>query len=210
MFGNEVADIALGYLIALARHTFQIHQGVVAGEWPKPTGMSLSGKTLGLVGFGDIGKQLSRRLLACGMQTVIYDPATAADQVDSSSQQILRTWPEGLEDCDFLRFTCALTMSNHHMLNHETLQLTKPGIRVVNVARGPLIDESALIDHLRSGQVGAVALDVFEEEPLNGTNPLRDFPQNLFGSHNASNTLEAVLRTSQTAIQLLDERLSLH
>ena len=93
------------------------------------------------------------------------------------------------------------------MLNDETLSLTKPGVRIVNVARGPLIDERALLVHLQSESVAAVALDVFEKEPLSMDDRLREFPQNVFGSHNASNTLDAVIRTSRKAIALLDERL---
>ena len=84
---------------------------------------------------------------------------------------------------------------------------TRRGVRIVNVARGPLIDELALLRHLESDHVAAVALDVFEEEPLPLGNRLRSHPQNIFGSHNASNTLEAVLRTSKIAIELLDKQL---
>ena len=208
MFGSEVADIALGYVIGLARHTFEIHSAVLGGAWPKPTGTSLAGKTLGLVGYGDIGRQLGARLLACGMDIVIFDPAVAADDLRGESRVDVQAWPRRLADCDFLCFTCALTQSNFHMLNQEVLDQTRPGVRIVNVARGPLIDEQALISQLQKGHVAAVALDVFEEEPLLAGSALRKFPQNVFGSHNASNTLEAVLRTSRTAIRLLEERLA--
>jgi D-3-phosphoglycerate dehydrogenase len=207
MFGAEVADIALGYLIGLARHTFEIHREVQTGNWPKPTGTSIAGKTVGLVGYGDIGRQLFNRLLACGLNVVVYDPAIGSQQFDDDSGAVVRTWPADLEGCDFLCFTCALTDSNFHMLGDQELRNTRPGLRIVNVARGPLIVEQALISHLKNGQVAAAALDVFEDEPLPGDNELRDFPQNVFGSHNASNTLEAVLRTSHTAIELLAERL---
>lgn len=207
MFGNEVADIALGYLIGLARHTFEIHQGVLSGNWLKPTGTSLSGKTVALVGYGYIGRELARRLRVCGMQVQVYDPMVSDDTVDEIEGLTLCSWPENLDGCDFICFTCALTESNRHMLNTETLATTRKGVRVINVARGPLIDETALVDALTSGQVASAALDVFEEEPLGTENPLRAFPQNVFGSHNASNTLDAVIRTSLTAIELLEERL---
>jgi len=207
MFGNEVADIALGYLIGLARRTFEIHVDVLKGGWPKPTGTSLQEKTVGLAGYGDIGRQLATRLLACGMDVVVYDPAVDPDAFGENSKLKLGSWPDGISECDFLCFTCALTPSSFHMLNDETLRETKPGVRIVNVARGPLIDEAALISGLESGHVAAAALDVFEEEPLTDHSPLRAFPQNVFGSHNASNTLEAVLRTSHAAIALLEARL---
>lgn len=202
MFGREVADVALGYVIALARHTFEIHQGVLEGQWPKPTGTSLAGKTCGLVGFGDIGAQLGRRLETCEMTLQIYDPAAAGDPR-------ARAWPEGLGNCDFICFTCALNDKTRHMLNDQVLrQHCKDGVRIVNVARGPLISESALIAALTEGKVAAAALDVFEIEPLPAGNALRQFPQNIFGTHNGSNSREAVLATSYRAIDLLREALS--
>ncbi len=207
MFGNEVADVALGYLIGLARLTFEIHQGVSKGEWPKPTGTSLAGKTVGLVGYGDIGRQLARRLLVCGMRAQIYDPAVEESALSAESGLTLHQWPKELAECDFICFTCALTEANRHMLGEEALALTRSGVRIVNVARGPLIDEKALFDALLSGQVASAALDVFEEEPLAPDHALRQHPQIIFGSHNASNTLEAVIRTSLQAIYQMSEAL---
>ncbi len=208
MFGNEVADIALGYVIGLARHTFEVHQGVLQGNWLKPTGMSLAGRTVALVGYGDIGRQLALRLQVCGMNIQVYDPLVSSDMLENTTNLSLHDWPDNLVNCDFICFTCALTESNLHMLNAQTLASARPGVRVINVARGPLVDETALVDALKSGQVASVALDVFEQEPLDSKDPLRAFPQNIFGSHNASNTLDAVLRTSRTAIELLEERLT--
>lgn len=208
MFGSEVADVALGYLIGLARHTYEIHSGVVAGSWPKPTGTSLAGKTVGLVGYGDIGRQLARRLAVCGMDVQVYDPALNGSAATQEPATSVHSWPNDLQNCDFLCFTCALTPKNRHMLNAKTLSQTKRGVRIINVARGPLIEEQALVAALESGQVASAALDVFENEPLSVDNPLRGFPQNVFGSHNASNTLDAVLRTSRVAIRLLEEQLS--
>lgn len=202
MFGNEVADNALGYLIALARQTYQIHDAVRQGQWPKPTGQSLAGKVCGLVGFGDIGRQLEKRLAACGMEVVIYDPACKDDDRVAS-------WPQGLPECDYICFTCALNEHNYHMLDAQVLaDHCKPGVRVVNVARGPLIDEPALEEALANGLVDSVALDVFEVEPLPMQSNLRQYSQNLFGSHNSSNTHEAVVATSYRAIELLREALS--
>jgi D-3-phosphoglycerate dehydrogenase len=202
MFGREVADMAMGYVIALARQLFVVHDGIRQGEWPKPPGISLSGKTVGLVGFGDIGRNTARRLLASEMKVIAYDPyfqpASGLGEVESAE------WPAGIDEADFLVFTCALTPQNRHMLNAATLGQAKAGVRVVNVARGPLIDEAALIAALESGKVHSAALDVFEIEPLPAESPLRKFPRCLFGSHNGSNTIDAVVRTSEKAIELLD------
>lgn len=202
MFGREVADMAMGYVIALARELFAVHAGIRAGDWPKPPGVSLAGKTVGLAGFGDIGRNTARRLLASEMRVIAYDPffkpAPGLEAVENA------VWPDRIEEADFLVFTCALTPENRHMLGTATLEKVKPGVRVVNVARGPLIDEAALAAALADGRVRSAALDVFEVEPLPMDSPLRTFEQCLFGSHNGSNTIDAVVRTSERAIDLLD------
>lgn len=203
MFGNEVADIALGYVIGLARQTFAIDRGVRSGSWPKPTGISLAGKTATVVGFGDIGSNTAKRLSACGMRIVVCDPVIPESEIVGAGFEA-GEWPVALRASDFVVFTCALTKGNRHMLNHAALDGCKEGLRVVNVARGPLIDEAALIDGLNNGLVGSCALDVFEEEPLSLTHPLCGFDQNILGSHNASNTIDAVIRTSTIAIDALD------
>jgi D-3-phosphoglycerate dehydrogenase len=108
-----------------------------------------------------------------------------------------------VQEADFLAFTCSLNAHNRHMLDAAVLARCKPGVRVVNVARGPLIDEPALVAALQSGHVAAAALDVFEVEPLPADSPLRAMPQCIFGSHNGSNTRDAVRRASQEAMSRL-------
>lgn len=203
MFGGEVADIAVGYVIALARETFAIDCGVRQGQWPKPRGISLSGKTVALVGFGDIGKSVARRLLAADMRIIAYDPV-AANTCELAAVE-RSDWPLRLEEADFIVITCALTPSSRHMVNAETLSSAKDGVRIVNVGRGPVIDEAALEAALQSGKVHSAALDVFEVEPLPMDSYLRTHPRCVFGSHNASNTVDAVVRTSEIAIGKLIE-----
>lgn len=198
MFGTEVADVALGYVIALARETFLIDRGVRAGKWPKPAGISLGGKTVGVVGLGDIGRNTCSRLQAIGMNVVAYDPGVEGDAGLAGLQRAV--WPARVEELDFLVFTCALNAHNQHMLNEEVLAQAKDGIRIVNVARGPLVDETALIAALQSGKVYSAALDVFEVEPFPMDSPLREMERCVFGTHNGSNTVDAVIRASHSAI----------
>lgn len=200
MFGGEVADVAMSYVSALARETFVIDRGVRGGHWPKPRGISLAGRTLGLVGLGDIGRNLARRALAADMRIVAYDPFYAGPVLDGVERA---AWPERIGEADFLAFTCALTAGNHHMLNAATLVQAKQGVRLVNVARGPLIDEAALYAALQSRHVYSAALDVFEVEPLPPDSPLRGLSQTIFGSHNGSNSADAVRRCSYLAIDTL-------
>ncbi|GAB3334307.1 phosphoglycerate dehydrogenase [Marilutibacter aestuarii] len=202
MFGGEVADVALGYVIGLARDLFLIDRGIRLDHgWPKPPGMSLAGKRVALVGFGDIGRSTAKRLAAFDMPIVAYDPGNDDDGGIGGVERA--TWPQRIEEADFIVFTCSLNPRNRHMLNAEVLASAKPGVQVVNVARGPLIDEQALIDALQSGHVAAAALDVFEVEPLPADSPLRAMPRCIFGSHNGSNTKDAVRRASQEAMDKL-------
>jgi len=204
MFSEEVSDVAVAYLLGLARDLFVIDRGVRAGGWPKPSGSSLSGKSAALAGFGNIGRATARKLLAFGMKVIAYDPYY---QRDPALDVENATWPERLAEADFVVLTCALTESSRHMVNAETLARMKPGVRIINVGRGPLIDEPTLIAALESGHVASAALDVFEEEPLPETSPLRQFDRCIFGSHNSSNTKEAVHRTSLKAIEFLFQQL---
>lgn len=198
MFGTEVADVATAYVVALARQLFVIDRGVRAGGWPKPPGISLTGRRAGVVGLGDIGRNLVTRLQAMGLNVTAYDPGVPADAGPAGAARAV--WPEAIDTLDFLIFTCALNAHNHHMLNAPTLARARPGLRIVNVARGPLIDENALIDALASGQVHSAALDVFETEPLPQDSPLRAHDRCIFGTHNGSNSTDAVIRASTQAI----------
>ena len=199
MFGDEVADVALCYVIGLARRLFFVDREVrLRKAWPKPTGTSLSGKTAGVVGLGNIGSNVARRLIACGMNVIGYDPGVGSDASLAGLERA--EWPKRLENLDFVVLTCALNKANWHIVDQRAFAKMKHGVYIVNVARGSLIDEPALVAALKSGWVAAAALDVFENEPLAGDSPLRDMPQCVFGSHNASNTLEAVARTSRQAV----------
>lgn len=202
MFGAEVADVAMCYVIGLARHLFFIDREIrITFSWPKPPGISLAGKCVGLVGFGDIGRNLAKRLLAFDMRIVVYDPGIKAENHLDGPE--LAHWPSRIEEADFLVFTCSLNAHNRHLLNADVLGKVKQGVQIINVARGPLIDELALIQALQSGHVAAAALDVFEQEPLPAQSPLRAMPQCIFGSHNGSNTKDAVIRASNEAMAKL-------
>ena len=203
MFGSEVADIAMGYVIGLARNTFFIDRTVRQGKWPKPQGISLKGKKVGLVGYGDIGRNTAKRLIASDMEVIVFDPYLKNEPLDTNIE--FSVWPKHIEKLDFIVINCALSSSSYHLLNSEAFNLMKEEVRIVNVGRGPIIDENALISALKSGKVHSAALDVFEEEPLNLNSPLRKFENCIFGSHNASNTFDSVIKTSNKALKILSE-----
>ena len=199
MFGNEVADVALGYLLSLSRHLHLIDRDVRSGDWPKHQGISLKGKTVGVIGYGDIGKQTVLRCEAFGLKVIIYDPEIRK----VNKKRHLSKWPSNIDKCDFLILTCSLNSKNFHMINEEIFLKCKTGVRIINVARGQLICEVDLNQALSSGKVHSVALDVFEQEPIPKNSFLFQYPDCILGSHNSSNTKEAVEKTNIKAINLL-------
>ena len=203
MFGDEVADVVIGYLILLARRLHRVDQLMRSGEWPKIEGVSLAGRTLGIVGLGAIGQSVARRAMAMGMQVLGTDIDESKAATGTEIGVRLMGLPELLGQVDALSLNCPLTEDNRHMINSSTLAAMRPGVWIINTARGPLIDERALVEALASRKVAGAALDVFEVEPLPAESALRQFDSVIMGSHNSSNTVEAVRRTSQLAIQHL-------
>ena len=204
MFGSEVADLAMCYILGLARDAFFIDREVRIGNWPKPSGISLKGKTLGIIGLGDIGRNIAKRAYAHDLNIIGWDPYT-----DSLPEYIkyVDNWPDSIENCDFIVFACALNSDTHYLFNKSILNRVKHGLRVINISRGPLIEEKSLIEGLTSGIIKSAALDVFESEPPSNENIILKNPKCILGSHNASNTIDAVIRASNKSIDLLYDML---
>ncbi len=206
-FDGEVADISLGYIIALARHLVAIHEGVRDGGWPKPPGRSLGGSTLGIVGLGGIGRALVSRARACEMDVVGVDPSPDSAAAAGALGAEVVDLPTLLGRADIVSVNAPLTPATHHLLDRRAFTLAQPGLLLVNTGRGPVVEEAALVEALDAGVVAGAALDVFEEEPLPATSRLRGRPNVIFGSHNASNTMEAGARVHRRAIANLVEAL---
>lgn len=206
MFGAEVADLAMCYVLGLARDAFFIDREIRKGGWPKPAGISLPGKTMGIVGLGDIGRSIAKRAEAHDLNIIGWDPyaKSVPDFITLKND-----FPRDIGSCDFIVFACALTADNHHLFDEPILDLLKLGVRVVNVSRGALINERALLKGLSSGIIISAALDVFEKEPLMPDSEILAHPKCIVGSHNASNTIDAVIRASHEAIRLLDRMLKM-
>jgi D-3-phosphoglycerate dehydrogenase len=203
VFTHEVADVAMAYIVSLARQLHRLDQAVRNGGWLKIQGVSLRGKTLGIIGVGSIGRAVASRAAVAGMPVLGYDVA----HIPASVVQELGLRPvsldELLRDSDFISLNCNLTSSNFHMLGPREFNLMKTGVYIINTARGPLIDEAALVLALAEGRVAGAALDVFEGEPLPMDSRLRRFENCIFGTHNSSNTAEAVARVNELAISNL-------
>ncbi len=199
-FGEAVAEVALGYMLMLGRHLGVIDRRVRAGGWPKLEGEGLMGKVLGVVGYGAIGRGIARRAVPFGMRILAADARTdvvAEDGVEIGSLDRL------LEDADYLCLACNLTAENRHMINADVLARMKPTAFLINMARGPLVDEPALIEALRSGRLAGAALDVYETEPSPSDSPLAQLDQVILGSHNANNLKSANAYVNKNTIDNL-------
>ncbi|PID60898.1 dihydrofolate reductase [candidate division KSB3 bacterium] len=206
-FNDEVADAALTYIMLLARETHLTNLAVRRGEWRKKAGVSLRGKVAGIIGVGNIGSSLARRLHVLGMDLLGYDPYPINEAVNKDTGLRQVELDELFSSSDCISLCCGLSPENYHLLNTDAFRKMKKGVWIVNVARGPLIDENALLEALKSGKVAGAGLDVFESEPVDPNHPLFDFDQVIAGSHNASNTKEAVSRVNRISIEILAREL---
>ncbi len=191
--GNTIstAEHTFSLLMALARNIPQAHHSVQSGEWKRQQflGTELHGKVLGVIGFGRIGREVAKRALAFGMRVVVFDPFISKTTFKEFPAEFMDLKPL-LEASDFVTVHTPLTPETKYILNHETFKFCKKGVRLINCARGGIIQEEALIEAIHTGIVAGVALDVFEKEPP-GDNPLLKLPQVITTPHLGAATQEA-------------------
>ncbi len=187
-FTLPVADTVLGYLLAFARRQPWMDAAMKRGQWEKIPGRSLSECTLGVIGVGNIGKAVTRRARAFGMRVLGVD-IVEVDHVFVAETGIeMTTLDDLLAQSDFISLNCDLNPTSYHLINAKTLEKVKPGAVLINTARGPIVDEAALVDALRRGRLGGAALDVFEVEPLPGDSPLLGMENVMLAPHNANSS----------------------
>ncbi len=220
MFGEEVSDIAINYLLTLTRETHIINKKVREGIWYKPAGRTLTGRKVALIGFGDIGRCTARKCLAFNLNVNVSDPGFYHDmersgkikckyneelEIPQNIQEvtICDNLQEAVKGCDYIVVTCSLNKHTNKMINKEVIKLANKGVIIINVARGPIVIEDDVMELLDEGHIKSVGFDVFEIEPLSKNNKLMNYEQNIYGSHNGSNTVDAVLKTSKLAIDKL-------
>jgi D-3-phosphoglycerate dehydrogenase / 2-oxoglutarate reductase len=187
----SAAEHTVGLLVALARNIPQAHAALKQGRWERKAygGIELAGKTLGVLGFGRIGQQVARRAGGLGMRVVAYDPFVSADRFRELGVERVET-PDGIyAAAEFLTLHLPLNAETTRSVDASAFAQMRDGVRLINAARGELIDEDALVDALRSGKVAGAALDVFSEEPYSG--PLLEFDNVVVTPHLAASTDEA-------------------
>jgi D-3-phosphoglycerate dehydrogenase len=188
---TSAAEHTVGLLVALARNIPQAHAALKQGRWERSAwgGVELEGKTLGVLGFGRIGQQVARRALGLGMRAVAYDPFVAKERFRELGAERAETPEDVLAAAEFLTLHLPLTDETRGFLNAETIARLPDGARVINAARGELVDEQALVEALRSGKVASAAIDVFGQEPYSG--PLLELENVVVTPHLAASTEEA-------------------
>lgn len=205
--GNTVstAEHTIAMIMALSRNIPQANDSVKGGEWKKSkfTGSELFEKTLGILGIGKVGREVALRMKSFGMTIVGYDPVLNPSEAAKIGVELV-----SLEDLlvrsDFITIHTPLNKATENILNKNTLQMCKDGVRIVNCARGGIINEEALFDFLKSGKIAGVALDVFNSEPP-GKNPLLQLPNVIVTPHLGASTEEAQEKVAiQIAEQIID------
>ena len=202
-FCEPVADTVFGYMLAFVRRQPWMDRAMKGGTWQKINGRSLRECTLGIIGVGDVGKAVARRAPAFGLRLLGHDLVDMPAEFIAETSIEMVSREELLRQADFVSVNCDLNPTSYHLMNDSTLALMKPEAVLINTARGPIVEEAALIRALQSGQIGGAALDVFEFEPLPADSPLRQMDNVLLAPHNANSSPLAWERVHENSINNL-------
>lgn len=202
---DEVADHTLAFILAATRQVVANCGTLRAGKWglgvPLSQMRTLRDLTVGIVGFGRIGREVAQRLVPFKCQRLVCDPVVSAETIQQSGCEPV-TWESLLSRADIITLHCPSTPQTRRLINAESLGRMKAGVILVNLARGDLVDTGALIEALRSGHVSGAALDVFDPEPLPVEHPLLKMDNVIVASHIASASVKAVRTLRETAAQI--------
>ncbi len=204
----SAAEHTVALLLAQARNIPQAHAALVSGRWERAQweGVELACKTLGVVGLGRVGRLVAERLAPFGMAIVAHDPYVTAEQVSGLPIELVSLC-ELLARSDFVTLHVAKTPETAGLIGRDALAAAKPGVRIVNVARGGLIDEAALAEALRSGKVAGAALDVFDGEPIESS-PLFGLAGVVVTPHLGASTVEAQRRAGVDVAEQVNDALA--
>ena len=208
-FTVPVADTILGYLLAFARRGPWMDAAMKRGEWDKIPGRALSETTLGIVGVGNIGKAATCLARAFGMRVLGNDIVEIEPLFIRETGIEMTSLETLLAASDFVSINCDLNPTSHHLMNSRTFAMMKPSAVLVNTARGPIVDEQALVAALQEGRIAGAALDVFEFEPLPHESPLLKMDNVLLAPHNSNSSPTAWERVHWNTIRNLVEGLGI-
>jgi D-3-phosphoglycerate dehydrogenase len=202
-FTLPVSDTVMGLMLCFARGIPWMDRDVKKGLWSKYLGKSLSECTLGVIGIGNIGKAVIRRARGFGMKMLGNDIISIAPDFIVENGVEMTALRDLLGRADFITLNCDLNPTSFHLINHETMKWIKPGAVLINTARGPLVEEGALIEGLKSGLLSGAGFDVFENEPLSKESPLLQFDNVLLSAHNSNASPAAWERVHRNTIHNL-------
>ena len=208
-FTLPVSDTVMGYILTFARRLPWMDAAMKAGIWQKIPGRSLSECTLGVIGVGNIGKAVIRRARAFGMRLLGNDIIPIAPDFLLENGVEMTSLADLMRRADFISVNCDLNPTSFHIINSESLGWCHPQAVVINTARGPLVDEPALVAALQARRIAGAALDVFENEPLPVDSPLRQMDNVLIAPHNANSSPSAWERVHWNTIRNLLDGLGL-
>ena len=190
-FTQAVADSVFGYILAFSRRQPWMDRELKSGKWEKIPGKALHECILGIIGMGNIGKAVSQRALGFGMKVLGNDIKEIDKQFLTQYRVDMVNLDQLLSIADFISVNADLNPSSHHLINKETIAKMKPTAILINTARGPIIDEMALTEALLNKKIAGVGLDVFEEEPLPASSPLKKMDNVLLAPHNSNSSPSA-------------------
>jgi D-3-phosphoglycerate dehydrogenase len=206
-FSEPVADTVLGYMLMFARKLPFLDRDIRQGRWEKPRLMALGECVLGVVGVGDCGKAVVRRARSFGMQVLGNDIVKLPDDFVTTSGLEVVSLEKLLATADFVSLNTDLNETSYHLIGKEQLELMKADAYLINASRGPVLEESALVQALQQNRIAGAALDVFEEEPLPADSPLRVLDNCLLAPHTANSSPRAWDRVHENTIRNLLEGL---
>lgn len=199
-FTQAVADSVMGYVLAFARRIPWSDRDMKAGGWSKAPSRALQECTLGVIGVGAIGKAVLRRARGFGMRLLGNDIVPIEPGFLTEAGVEMTSLDRLLAEADFVSVNCDLNPTSKGLVGSEALGKMRPSAVLINTARGPIVDEAALISALRQGQIAGAALDVFEEEPLSAASPLRSMENVLLSPHNSNSSPSAWERVHRNSI----------
>lgn len=206
-FSEPVADSVIGYMLCFARNLPWMDRAIRMGSWEKIPGRALRECVLGVIGVGNVGKTVVRRAIAHGMKALGNDLVEMPKEFLAATGIEMVSKKELLASADFVSLNCDLNPTSHHLMNSERFAQMKSSAVIINTARGPIIEEKALIEALQKGKIAGAALDVFEVEPLSDNSPLRNMDNVLMAPHNANSSPEAWEQVHESTIHHLIEEL---
>ncbi len=189
---NAVADLAVAHMLNLCRGVSVSSQEVKTGKWKVYMGCDMYAKTLGLVGFGNIARNVARRARGFSMKILVFDPYLKELPEEFAEYVRLVSWKEVIENSDFVSIHVPLTKETRGMFNRQQIAAMKPGAFLINTSRGGIVDESALYEACKCGKLGGAALDVVENEPIRPDNPLLSLENIVITPHIGMYSIEAV------------------